>query len=112
MNPGQSRVTILLLILLAFEAVKQPPIKAAIANLVNGVSGNLNAKASGGATQPLQVNFKQMAYWGVGALALIALAGPAPDVATWLVIILLMLVVLSDVNLFTGLLAMPGSKKQ
>ena len=111
MTPGQTRLTLLLLVLLAFEAYKQPPVKAAIANLINGASGNLNAKASGQTAQPLNVDFKQMAYWGVGALALIALAGPAPDVATWLVIILLMLVVLSDVNLFTGLLAMPAKKQ-
>lgn len=100
----------LLLILLGFEAMKQPAVKAVLANLINGVSGNLNAKSSGAAVAPLNVNFKQIAYYGVGGLALIALAGPAPDVATWLVVLLLMLVVLSDVNLYTNLLKPPTSK--
>ncbi len=107
MNGGQSRVLILLLILFGFESMKQPAVKAALANFINVISGNLNAKASGQAVAPLNVNFKQIAYYGVGGLALIALAGPAPDVATWLVVLLLMLVVLSDVNLYTNLLKPP-----
>ncbi len=34
-------------------------------------------------------SIKQTFYWGVGALALIALAGPFPDFATILVLILI-----------------------
>lgn len=111
MTSGQARVLVLLLVLLGFEAIKQPAVKQVLIDAYNGVNGNLNAKAGGSAAQPLTIDFKQMVYWGVGALALIALAGPAPDIATWLVVLLLMLVVLSDVETFTNLLKPPTSKK-
>lgn len=32
---------------------------------------------------------RQVILWIIGALALIALAGPAPNVATWLVVLLI-----------------------
>ena len=41
------------------------------------------------------MDIKHVWYWGVGALALVALAGPMPDVATLLVLILITGVVLT-----------------
>lgn len=41
------------------------------------------------------MNIKHVWYWGVGALALVALAGPMPDVATLLTLILITGVVLT-----------------
>lgn len=111
MTPGQTRVLVLLLILLAMEAVKQPAVKAVLVNLIQGVSGNAAAAAQKQPTTPLNVNFKLMVYWTVGALALVALAGPAPDMATMLAIILIFLVLLSDIKLYTGYLTPPVAKK-
>lgn len=112
MTPGQSRVAVLLLLLLALEAVKQPPIKAALTNLVNSASGNAYAAGHQGTPGPLQVNVKHMVYWIVAAMALIALASPAPDAATMFVVILLVGVVLSDVKMFTALLTPPPIAKK
>jgi hypothetical protein len=43
----------------------------------------------------MNISLKQTFYWGVGALALIALAGPYPGVATGFVLLLIMGVVLT-----------------
>lgn len=86
MSSGQWRVTGLLVLLLILEAQINPDIKAYNAQ-VKKVGGSL---ATGNASVPLpKFNIKYMIYWGVAALALIALAGPAPDVATLLAVILL-----------------------
>ena len=38
---------------------------------------------------------REVILWIIGALALIALAGPAPNVATWLVVLLIVGLVLT-----------------
>lgn len=50
------------------------------------------------------VNYKNVVYWGVAALALVALAGPLPDVATVLAIILLAGVLLTHADTYLNLL--------
>ena len=105
MTEGQTRVAVLLVLLLAFEAIKQPPVKATIANIINGSAQQLPVGQ-------WNINGKLIIYWLVGAVALVALASPAPDIATMLAVILLALVVLSDITDFTALLTPPTSKKK
>lgn len=42
----------------------------------------------------MNVTVKQVFYWGISALTMIALAGPMPDVATGLVLLLIVSVAL------------------
>lgn len=111
MSSGQARVAVLLLLLLGLEAVKQPAIKVFFSNLKNQVSGNVSATASGQAATPLTVNPALLAYWLVGAILLIALAGPAPGAATGLVLLIMLALVLSDVGAYTALLTPPPATK-
>jgi hypothetical protein len=43
----------------------------------------------------MNVTSKQVFYWGISAIALVALAGPMPDVATGLVLLLIVAVLLT-----------------
>lgn len=52
----------------------------------------------------MNVSYKGVIYWGVAALALTALAGPLPDVATLLVVILIAGVVLNHINDYLSIL--------
>ena len=54
------------------------------------------------------ISIKYIFYWGVGALALIALADPYPDMATILVLILITGVVLTHAGQYVGLLTPPS----
>jgi hypothetical protein len=113
MTTGQTRVLVLLLILLALEAVKQPAIKQQLVSIVNAVNGNANAAATGttaASSYGAPFSLGQVAYWVIGALAIVALAAPAPDMATLLVIVLIVLVVLSDVSTYAALLTPPAKK--
>lgn len=111
MTPGQNRVIGLLAFLLALEAIKQPAIKAQLLAIKNTISGNVSAAANPGqGTQYTLPNAKQMLYWGFGAAALVLLAAPAPDAATWLAVILLVLVLLSDVGLYLPYLQTPAAQ--
>lgn len=87
MNPGQARVIVLLIVLLVLEAQVNPDIKAYNAQ-VKKVAAGAAAGTPGSVPLP-KFNIKYMMYWSVAALALIALAGPAPDIATVLVFILI-----------------------
>lgn len=108
MNDGQARVTVLLLLLGAAEMVKQPAAQAWLLSLRSQVTGNVQAAANNQPTSPLSVNPKLIVYWFIAGLALIALAGPLPDVATGLALLLIFAVVLSDVQGFTSLLTPPA----
>lgn len=46
----------------------------------------------------MNVSYKGVVYWGVAALALVALAGPLPDIATLLAVILIAGVALNHIN--------------
>ncbi len=57
----------------------------------------------------MNVTLKEFFYFGVASLALIALASPFPEFATFLVVILIVGVVLTHVGTFTPLLKEPKS---
>lgn len=111
MNQGQARVLLLLLLLLGLESIKQPAVHVFMANVRASVTGNVQAAANSQSTTPLSINPKTMLYWLFAALALLALAGPAPDVATGLVLLLILAVLLSDATVYADLLTPPGAKK-
>jgi len=56
------------------------------------------------------VNIKNIFYWGIAALALVALAGPYPDMATGFAVLLIIGVVLMHWNEYVGLLTPPPTK--
>ena len=58
-----------------------------------------------------QFNIKYVFYWGVGAIALVALAGPYPELATMLVLVLIVGVVLTHYKDYIGLFTPPPAKK-
>jgi hypothetical protein len=63
----------------------------------------------------MNVNLKHFFYWGVGGLALIALAGPYPDLATLFVLILIVGVLLHHYKEYMAMLGNvtpPTVKKQ
>lgn len=55
----------------------------------------------------MSVTAKQVFYFGVASLALIALAGPLPDVATAFVLLLILGVLLSHAKELMPFLAFP-----
>lgn len=54
-------------------------------------------------------NFKVFLYWGIGALALIALANYQPQLAIWFVVLLLAGVLLTHWSDYTGLFNIPAT---
>lgn len=48
------------------------------------------------ATQGFGATWHHLILIGLGVLALVALAGPYPDIATWLVVLLIVLTLLSN----------------
>jgi hypothetical protein len=58
-----------------------------------------------------QFNIKYVFYWGVAALAVFALAGPMPKIATMLVLVLITGVVLTHYKDYVGLFTPPPAKK-
>ena len=57
------------------------------------------------------VQVKYVFYWGIAALALIALAAPYPDIATMFVVILIVGVVLTHYKDYIALLSPPKPQK-
>lgn len=57
----------------------------------------------------MSITIKDFFYFGVASLALIALASPFPEFATFLVVILIVGVVLTHVGTFTPYLKEPKS---
>ncbi len=111
MTPGQNRVIGLLAVLLVLEAIKQPAVKQQWDNVKATITGNISSASNTSANAPQWTlpNVKIMLYWGFGAAALVLLAGPAPDAATWLAVILLVLILLSDVGLYLPYLKPPAA---
>ncbi len=113
MTTGQNRVLGLLALLLILEAIKIPAVKGQLTNLKNTITGNIGAASQGASANAPQFtlpDIKLTLYWGAGATALVLLAGPAPDAATWLAVILLVLILLSDVGLYLPYLKPPTSQ--
>lgn len=55
-------------------------------------------------------SIKSVFYWGVAGLALVALAGPAPDLATILVLVLITGVVITHAQDYAALMNVPSAK--
>ena len=53
------------------------------------------------------VSIKYVFYWGIAALALIALAGPYPNMATWFTVLLIVGVLLTHYKDYQALLTPP-----
>ena len=84
MNPGQTRVLVLLLIIMGLEIAWSEPLKAALA----GGQGNLTAH---------ELRAAAVGY-GAGGLALLALGAWAPNVATWIAVLFLVLMLFNHAN--------------
>ena len=91
MTAGQSRVLVLLLVLLGLEAVVSQPVRTFAHAAAKGqidLSGFATPTSGGlGLPGPIAAAFG----YSVGGLALIALAAVAPDVATTFVVLLIVL---------------------
>ncbi len=59
----------------------------------------------------MNISIKYIIYWGVAAVALIALAGPMPDLATMFVLLLITGVVLTHYKDYAALFTPPKATK-
>ena len=96
MTPGQTRVLVLLGLLLGLEMALSPNVRDAVAGLFGG-------KQHGGGVAPDAMAAAAFGY-GAGALALFALAAVADRVATGIVLLLILLVLLSNGGPISGFL--------
>lgn len=94
MTPGQTRVLVLLLVLLSLEIFLNPGTGQQISDLV---SGRQSGQIASGA-------FMAFAGYTAGAFALLALAAVADGIATGIVLLLILLVVLSHSSQVVGLI--------
>lgn len=78
MTPGQTRVLALLAALLGLQIVLNPTFRANTSSWLHGQlpSGTATAGYLG---------------WGAAAVALVALAAPAPNLATWITVIFILM---------------------
>ena len=60
----------------------------------------------------MSISIKQFFYWGAGAIAVIALASAEPDLATILVLIIIVGVLLTHWKDYAGLLSIPYATKK
>ena len=92
MTTGQTRVLVLLGVLFGLETLLNPTFRG---NLAKGATGQLasNVVAAGSIG------------WGVSGVALVALAAPAPRLATWIVVIFIALALLTHSQGWTGALS-------
>lgn len=70
---------------------------------------NAQPQASGKQFSQLIPGFSTFLYWGIGALALIALANYQPKLAVWFVILLIAGVLLTHWSSYTGLFNIPAT---
>lgn len=89
MNSGQTRVLVLLGALLALEVAFSPKVKAIVKDPKQALSTPQDIPA--------------LVAYGVGVLLLVALAGYAPNLATMIVVAMLVLVLLAHAGEFNGL---------
>lgn len=92
MTPGQTRVLVLLGVLFGLETLLNPTFRG---NLAKGATGQLAP----------QVFAAGALGWGVSGVALVALAAPAPRLATWVVVIFITLALLTHSQGWTGALS-------
>lgn len=67
------------------------------------MSATTSTAAQGPIFPGLSVSFKEFLYWGVGSLALLALAAANPDMATLFVLLLIAGVLLTHVDDYIAL---------
>ena len=91
MTSGQTRVLVLLACLFGLQALINPTFRG---NLVKGASGNL----------PPQTLAAGFVGSGAAAVALVALAAPAPKLATWIVVLFIGMALLTHASSWTGAL--------
>lgn len=99
MTDGQTRVLALLGVLLGLQALINPNVRRIL-------SGHLSPTEQKGGALGLPGVYVA-GYIGVGAaaLALVALAGPAPKLATWIVVIFLALALLEHSDAWSAALS-------
>ena len=91
MSDGQTRVLVLLLTLFGIEALFNPTFRS---NLVAGASGKL----------PPQTMLAGYLGWTIGGVALVALAAPAPRVATYIVLAFILMALLTHPDTYAAAL--------
>ena len=91
MSDGQTRVLVLLLALFGIEALFNPTFRS---NLVAGASGKL----------PPQTMLAGYLGWTIGGVALVALAAPAPRVATYIVLAFILMALLTHPDTYAAAL--------
>ena len=55
----------------------------------------------------MNVSLKYVMYWGIAALALVALSGPYPELATGFTVLLIVGVVLTHYQEYVGIFTLP-----
>lgn len=110
-NPGQMRALLLLIALLGLEAVRSPSVKNFFKTAGGSANASINAAAHGGGSASgspaAALDWHLLAYWGGGAILLLVLAGPFPNVVTAILILLIAEVLLVHWSDFASLLAIP-----
>ena len=115
MTSGQWRVLSLLVVLLVLEVLFTPEATDAWNQLRSGkLSAGQFLQDAGSA---ITGSTTMALGWGVGAIALVAFAAYAPDLATWFVVLLLVLVAVTHPDLFqntlstvSGIITTPAGK--
>lgn len=91
MSGGQARVLTLLLVLLGLQLLLNPTFRS-------NLQGELLGKV------PAQTTLAGFLGWGVGGLALVALADPAPMASTWIVVLFIITTLLTRSQNWAGAL--------
>lgn len=91
MSDGQTRVLVLLLALFGIEALFNPTFRS---NLVAGATGKL----------PPHTMLAGYLGWTIGGVALVALAAPAPRVATYIVLAFILMALLTHPDTYAAAL--------
>lgn len=99
MTPGQTRVLVLLGVLLALQALINPSVRSVL-------TGHLTSQQqSGGAVGIPGIYIAGFIGVGASAIALVALASPAPKLATWIVVIFIGLALIEHPQQWTAALS-------
>lgn len=102
----------LLIVLLALEAVRSPAVKSFFKDVKNNSTTSLNNAAHGNASAnqgspQITLDWHLALYWGGGALLLLLIADPLPNVATAVLILIIAEVLLVHWADFAPLLNIP-----
>ena len=98
MTSGQTRVLVLLIVLLGLDVTFNPTLRA---NLIKGAS-----------TQDVHTFASAYLGLGLGGVALVALAAPAPKVATYIAIAFILIVLLKHSDAWAGMLGKASANLQ